>query len=433
MNILAANLEKHLRALTDEIGVRLAGSPQELQAAKYLAGEFAEYSPNVIIEEFPVNERFISLEKLEIRINGEWKEFPCSLFSSAPSTDGKNVAGDLVFFDIATGYKRSDLSFLTGKAVIHLGCHIENEENYRRLVEAKPAFVLFVDTRYTGTVQLADGLFPAYVKKHGAVPSLNVAYMDAWKWLQDKASEARINVSGGIRKSTTSVVVCEIKGTDPESGVIYAGGHHDTQAGTVGADDNAIGSAAIVELARLLSCKLHKRTFKLISFGAEEQLSVGSTEYVRKHRSEVEKNGVFMCNFDSMGSVLGWFEMTINANDALCRKVEEIFSRHDVLYLESKVPFPYTDQFPFAACKVPGFWLWRKNCFAGIYYHHRVDNTPDKISFETAGKAVEASADLMIYLADKEDISTLRGIPVDQQNLISDQFNIVNGGFTSRE
>lgn len=425
MSEIAINLEKHVRALTDDIGLRLAGSEGERRAAEYLRNECLKYTPHVTIEEFPVNERYVTSEKLEVEVNGEWKEYPCSLFSSAPSTGGQVKEAEIVCFDTATGYQRPDLSFLTGKAVIHLGCHIENEENYRRLMEAKPAFILFVDTRYPGTVQLADGLFPAYVKKFGAVPSLNVAYMDAWSWVTAKAPKARICVTGGIRKSTTTVVVCEIPGTDPDSGIIYAGGHHDTQAGTVGADDNAIGSAAVVELARILSQKPHKRTFRLISFGAEEQLSVGSACYVRAHWDEIKKNGVFMCNFDSFGSAMGWAEFTFSSNDTLRNLIADIFHKNDIYYLENIAPCPYTDQFPFAACGVPGIWIHRRNCTSGLFYHHRVDNTPDKLGFEVSAPLVESASVLMSYLADQEDISAYRGIPESQQKEIDQLYNTV--------
>ena len=429
MNQTSINLENNLRFLTDRIGIRLAGSEQEFQAAEYIAERFRQYSSCVTIEKFPVLERNVSSEQLQVLIDGKWQDFPCSLFSSAPSTDGRRVEADLVFFDTATGYQRPDLSFLTGKAVVHLGCHIESEESYRRLMEAKPAFILFVDTRFTGTVQLADGLFPAYVKKYGAVPSLNVAYMDAWKWLQQKGTRAGITVSGGIRKSETTVVICEIPGSEPESGVLYAGGHHDTQAGTVGADDNAIGSVCMIELARLLSAKPHKRTFRLISFGAEEQLSLGSASYIRAHRDEITRNGVFMCNFDSMGSALGWYEFTINANDALQRKIAEVFHKHDIYYVKLTVPCPYTDQFPFAACGVPGVWLSRKNCVGGRYYHHRADNIPDIIGFDQSAKLVHASAELLADLADSEKVDSFRGIPAQLQSQINAQFNAVYGGF----
>jgi hypothetical protein len=44
---------------------------------------------------------------------------------------------------------------------------------------AEPAFLLFVDTRFPGSVALADGLFPAYVQAYGARTTVNVAYQDA--------------------------------------------------------------------------------------------------------------------------------------------------------------------------------------------------------------------------------------------------------------
>ena len=429
MNASAANLEKHVRGLTEDIGVRLAGSTEEYKAAEYIRDEFLKYSPDVHIEEFPIWERCVESEKLELCIDGKWEEFPCSLFSSASDTNGETVTGDLVFFDNATGYQRPDLSFLTGKAVVHLGCHIENENSYRRLMEAKPAFILFVDTRFTGTIPLADGLFPAYAKEYGAVPCLNVAYFDAWKWLQKKASAARIAVKGGSRLSKTTVVVCEIKGTEPDSGILYAGGHHDTQANTVGADDNAIGSAAVIELARLLSQTPHKRTFRLISFGAEEQLSAGSACYVRAHREEIEKNGVFMCNFDSFGSALGWMKFTLNVTDDMNQLIADHMHRNDIYYTETAVPCPYTDQFPFAACKVPGIWINRPNCVGGCYYHHRRDNTADVLGFDQAAQVVGAGADLLADLADRKELGGLKGIPADQQALIDEQFNAVYGGF----
>ena len=429
MSVTGVNLEKHVRVMTDKIGIRLAGSPEEYQAAEYIAGELKKYCPVVSIEEFEVKRRLVTKESLEIFVNGEWKELRCSLFSSAASTDGKVVEGELVCFDTATSYQRKDLRFLNGKAVIHLGCHIENEENYRRLMEAKPAFILFVDVRYPGPLPLGDGLFPAYVKKYGSVPSLNVAYMDIWNALKEKASKARICVEGSTPVSKTTVVWGEIPGTDPDSGVIYCGGHHDTQAGTVGANDNAIGSAAVIELARLLSGKKHKRSLRFMSFGAEEQLSAGSAAYVRAHREEITRNGIFMCNLDSFGTRMGWGELVVNATAETRSLMKEAYNGRDLYYVEKVETCPYTDQFPFAACGVPGCWVGQKNCASGNFFHHREDNSADVIDYERSARWVEASADLMGALADREDLSGLKGIPEEIQKKVNEEFNTVYGGF----
>ena len=75
MQVSAVNLEKHVRALTDDIGIRLAGSPEEYKAAEYIRNEFLKYSPNAVIEEYPVRERCVESEKLEVCIDGKWEEF----------------------------------------------------------------------------------------------------------------------------------------------------------------------------------------------------------------------------------------------------------------------------------------------------------------------------------------------------------------------
>ena len=248
-------------------------------------------------------------ESLEIRFGDLWQSFPCSLFSNTPGTDGKTIEAPLVFFESPTEYQRRDLSHLRGKAVVHLGCHIESRASYQRLMEAEPAFLLFVDIRFPGTAALADGMFPAYTRALGARPTVNVAYMDAWRWKSEGALAARLKVNGGMREGLSQNVVAELPGTDPEAGLIVLGGHHDTQAGSVGADDNASGVAAILEAARVLAPHARKRTIRFISFGAEEQLSVGSADYVRRHRDELSERGTFMANFDSFGSHMGWTEL----------------------------------------------------------------------------------------------------------------------------
>ena len=422
-------LEHTVRTLTEEIGVRLAGSPEEARAAEALASEFRAVTDDVRIERFPVLQRVVRSENYAVRTAGVWRAFRASLFNSAPGTAGETREAELVFFDTATGYRNPNLGHLRGKAVVHLGCHIESGENYRRLMEAQPAFLLFVDTRYPGNAALADGLFPAYVKKYGAIPSVNVAYLDAWNWKVSGADSVRIAIDSELAPSETTVVAAELAGTCPAEGILFAGGHHDTQAGTVGADDNAIGSAAVTELARVLARRPHRRTVRLLSFGAEEQLSAGSAAYVRRHRSELETRGLFMCNFDTFGSAMGWADFTVNATDALRDRIREVFHSRGLYFAEHTEPVPYTDQFPFAACGVPGMWIFRKNCDAGVFYHHRHDADAGKLDFSIAAEHVAAAAELLSQLADVRDFSPYRGIPAAMRPGIDTLFQTVFGGF----
>jgi aminopeptidase YwaD len=431
MKMQKASPEKmmnYLKVLTEDIGVRLAGSDSERKAAEYIASTCQKYGGKVTIEEFPVWERAVEEEVLEIEINGEWISFPCSLFGCATTTNGETLEAPIVFFDSQGGYQREDLSFMKGKAVVHLGCHLDSREKYRRLMDAEPAFLLFVDTRYPGAAALADGLFPSYTAEFGSKPTVNVAYMDAWNWKAQNASAARLRVCGGRRRSLSQNVISEIPGSDPDAGIIYAGGHHDTQAGTVGADDNAVGSAAIIELTRLLAGLKLKRTIKLISFGAEEQLSVGSSNYVRAHRQEVEETGVFMFNFDGYGSLMGWTEIVYNGPEILKASLAESFHKNDIFYNLSEEIEPFTDQFPFAAAGTPGLWLNRRNCAAGRFFHHRFDDNISRVCPEVITTHVDSAADFIALLAEAEELPAM-SIPEELRPEIKNIWQDFYGGW----
>lgn len=52
--------------------------------------------------------------------------------------------------------------------------------------------------------------------------------------------------------------------------IVLVGGHYDSVLGTVGANDNATGAAAVLELARLLAGRPQGRTLRLVAFVNEE-------------------------------------------------------------------------------------------------------------------------------------------------------------------
>jgi Iap family predicted aminopeptidase len=400
MHVATDDVRRQLAVLTGDIGVRLAGSAGERRAADYIAAQFEARGAAVTVEAFPVRERAVESESLEIRIGGAWHGFPCSLLSNAPGTGGEAVEAPLAVIDAATGYQRDDLSRLTGRAVLHLGSHIETVDDYRRLMAARPAFLLFVDVRYPAGAVTADGLFPAYVHAHGAVPTVSVAYQDAWDWCAGGAAAARLRVAGGMRDSESQNVVGDLPGTDPGAGVIFVGAHHDTQADSVGADDNGTGVAALILLAGALGQTRRRRTIRLVSFGAEEQLSVGSAQYVRRHRTEIAARGRFMFNFDAFGSVLGWSYLVCSGPEGVPEPFVRQFRSVDEYVSVVRDLIPYADHFPFVAAGLPAAWLGRNNCTAGRFFHHRPDDDLSRVSCDlvarmtgTAGRAIAELAD----------------------------------------
>jgi len=428
----AQRLEADLRVLVEDIGVRLAGSRGEQAAARYVSEKLAETGARVEEERFPMRERRVESEELEVQLPGGWRSYPCSLFSNTPGTEGQWREAPLVFFEAPAEYRRPSLTHLRGKAVVHLGSHIESREQYRRLMEAAPAFLLFVDVRYPGTVPLADGMFPAYTDALGALPTLNVAYMDAWQGKKEGALAARLRVRGGMREAESQNLVAEFPGSGPD--LLLVGGHHDTQAASVGADDNGTGTVAVLELARLLGGLAPlRRTVRLVSFGSEEQLSVGSAQYVRRHRAELAERGRFLLNFDSFGSHLGWLELIAGGFQEMPDFLGGVFQRHDLyLYVTTQV-VPYADHFPFVAAGVPAASLLRSNCTSGRFFHHRPDDDLSRISSGLMARVLDASLEALLELADCEDLPFPARIPAEQARAVEHCWNDLFGGWQPPE
>lgn len=399
--ISAKQLFERVHYLSHTIGTRMAGTEEERKAAEYLMEGFGQVVPKCMMEPFPVNSQRAVVECFQIYASGKWSFFSASLYNGAPTTNGRSVEAEIVFFDSHTDYQRKDLSYLHDKAVLHFGASAPDEESYARLMAVKPAFLLMVDTNYTNSVPLNDGLLPAHVAKYGAVPTMSVSFYDAWKWFQLNATRARLRVSGGNQIAQSQNVIAEIPGTDQEACCIYLGSHMDSVAGSPGADDNAIGCAILLEAAKELAEKPHRNTIKLISFGSEEQLSVGSAEYVRKHDREIEKKGRFMMNFDSCGSLIGWNKFVMNAEDELRKEIKEFFNSRNIYYVERLNPDPCNDLFPFTVLGVPGLTVMRNNCESGKFFHHRFDNDISNISFDIAADLANAAVEWVSDLADR--------------------------------
>ena len=96
-----------------------------------------------------------------------------------------------------------------------------------------------------------------------------------------------------------------IRGTrDPET-IVLAGAHYDTVPGSPGADDNASGVAAILELANMLRDAPPARTLRLVAFVNEEPPffpfgPMGSRVYARAARGRGE-NIVAMLSLEMLG------------------------------------------------------------------------------------------------------------------------------------
>ncbi len=74
--VLSSHVEGHLRLLTEDIGVRLAGSASERRAVAYILEQLRLVCPVVQVEEFKVMERAAVEQHLEVCVAGRCRAFP---------------------------------------------------------------------------------------------------------------------------------------------------------------------------------------------------------------------------------------------------------------------------------------------------------------------------------------------------------------------
>ncbi|HEV3467934.1 MAG TPA: M20/M25/M40 family metallo-hydrolase [Pyrinomonadaceae bacterium] len=178
----------------------------------------------------------------------------------------------------------------------------------------------------SGPAQLAEveksqpvGLPPSPgASGHAGGPLADNGLFHTWKEYEGTRGVAlRLSTDVARRKAPAANVVGLLEGSDPKlrDEVIVLGAHYDhlgrggrgslaTREGEVhhGADDNASGTAALVELARLLSRekKRMRRTLVFVAFGGEEEGLLGSKFYA-EHPARPLAQTVAMLNMDMVG------------------------------------------------------------------------------------------------------------------------------------
>lgn len=203
---------------------------------------------------------------------------------------------------------------------------------------------------------------------------------------------------------TLTNVIGMIPGRDQDlrRELILIGAHRDhfgQQAGLFfpGADDNASGTAVMLELARMLSQSTNplKRTILFVSFDGEERGLLGSTLYV-SHPVFPLKQTVAMINLDHLGAGDGKLTVGVTRMDkTLAQQAANQAGLHDNIQLYGY--FPGGDHVPFFEAGVPTVTV----VSSGRHPHfHQPSDTLESIQPENLTIAAKFLFSLIALLAD---------------------------------
>jgi hypothetical protein len=411
-------LKSDWRVLCEDIGERRAGTDAEQRAARFIAQSFsAAGMANVQTETFPCTSLRAAKAEVHERNGRGWRAVEATTLVGAPGTpDGRAVTGELVWLELPENAARIRPGALRGRIAAIFGPLPTSLALHRRLVAAEPLAIIHVDDRLPFPWVKNDGVYPYWARSHGMLPTLAVPYMEGWRWRRDGVRQIKVRVTVNLVQAQSQNVIAECPGRSPQLPAIALTAHHDTQCGNVGADDNASGVVCLLALARALAGAKLQRTVRLISFGAEEQLSVGSFAYVRDHRITPGDVGLVI-NFDSVSSPLGHWMMSVPGNAALSRYATRHLAGHG-LDLEAKPEItPFSDQFPFNRVGVPSLWFQRPNFPGGRWQHHSVHDSLENVSLDEVARLLHAAHPFITSLAAKTKWPFPSSLPAAQQAL----------------
>ena len=160
-----------------------------------------------------------------------------------------------------------------------------------------------------------------------------------------------------------------------------------------GADDNASGTAALIELARLFSAQREslERGLLFLAFAGEEIGLIGSSHWANHPTRPIEQAAA-MLNMDMVGRIKKdkVYVGGIGTGSSFEALIKQVNGKHGFKLDRSKSGYSSSDHTSFIAKNIPVLFF-----FSGLHSdYHKPSDTWDKIDAESAARLVDMVAEI---------------------------------------
>jgi Zn-dependent M28 family amino/carboxypeptidase len=234
-----------------------------------------------------------------------------------------------------------------------------------------------------------------------------------------------------VQGKTVRNLEATLPGASAPDEIVVIGAHYDSVVDSPGANDNASGVAALLEIARLLAQEKPARSVRLVAFVNEEPpffytQDMGSRVYARRARERGE-NIVAMLSLETIGYYTDakgsqrypfpfslFYPDTANFIAFVGNLASRELAQACVAAFRSRTAFPseglaapgwmegisWSDQWSFWQEGYPAIMVTDTAPYRYAHYHARTD-TPDKIEYERLARVVAGLARVVLDLAAK--------------------------------
>ena len=216
-------------------------------------------------------------------------------------------------------------------------------------------------------------------------------------------------------------LIAEIPGTDLADEVVMIGAHFDSTHGATGATDNASGSAAMMEVMRILQVveARPRRTIRIALWGGEEQGLIGSREYVKRHFGDREtmellpdhaKLSAYFNIDNGAGRARGvWLQSNIGVRNVFEQWIAPLADLGVTTLGPRSVSG--TDHTSFDAVGLPGFQFMQDRLEYNARTHHSNMDVYDRIQREDVVQLATVAAIFAYNAAMRDELVPRKALP----------------------
>lgn len=303
---------EHIRYMSKDIGSRPGGLQGEKLAAEYIDNYFKGLGYETMIQTFNVGNQ--SIGNITVHDAEEWygkgdwgfNQWHGNVWETgaAPNGlitgDGNKVSGYVV--DVGTGLPEEwAVADVEGKiALVERGIAFNT---LRDRAKNAGAIGLMIYSVTGSRGQYGSAFSPSTATD---IPVLGLALCQG-QWLKEMAAEfpVYIDIQTWTHTNLTSQNVVAIKPAKKKADapILVIGGHYDTVVGSPGANDNASGTAVVMELARVFkNINIDDYEIRFAAWGSEERGLAGATQYVNRLTPEEKVRHIANFNADMIAT-----------------------------------------------------------------------------------------------------------------------------------
>lgn len=361
----------NLRVLVEDIGPRVAASPEEREAAEFIAQELESYGYEVEIQEFPRDQVVASAEVLEpaeldfdVAV-GRIREVPAQEY---PLLRQEPVRGPVV--DCGEGGCPDEVQ--GGIALLTQGEGSPGELVAHAAEAGAEAAILHGDDwrRHRAAVDEEEVTIPFVTVNRDAADAIR------------EAGTVEVELEIELFDTSQNVIATRSVEGNPEAPIVIFSAHYDSVEKSPGASDNGSGTAGMMELARLYADVETDVELRFAAVGSEEVGLVGSRYYVEQLPEEERDRIVANFNTDMIGTAgedqTQLYVNTLDGDNVVAQAAR--IARDRLELPEERIRAPYdrgaSDHVAFYEAEIPAAnFIWRDPETADLepWYHHPHD------------------------------------------------------------